>query len=741
MSPPLLLRSLILTLLFPALLSTPTRFVQDTNHDPTLANLEPTTIILQHFGSTSSQAGTMNVIFQLNVLPLLHSVEGHHRAIRDYADRWNWPSTHIDYAHALPSIFNDTLTAYTGMEQLLRATQLTLQDVAPGFAGYDTRANQPHAFPSYGGFPLQRGKRALQFVGLAVQTLFSFLDFYQTSRLALAVTAQGKQIDNLYVIAEQQAERITRLDYDIQNLTRRHEQLQRDLNSATTTLLRAALISTARQTDQAATQNIHDVFTSLDKHRLSRKLIDGDRLPEFWNQLTRQAAASGYELLISRYSHLFQIETSHVTNANGTTFIIVHIPITKTASVLQLHRYVPLPMPITDDSWIQLRPEHDVIAISDTGAFRTMTSESLGQCQRQASVYTCPDANVQFYSDALSILNPASACIWHLYHASYDEAQLSCPKDIFPPFDAAYQLRAGTFIVYSTKPRSAEVYCPNTTPNRLPLSFPRSPVFLEPGCEATVQQGTHNILTITAALSIDAEVSYTPSQWPGRPTDLLNGLNITAYSLARDQLRRDMPTDLALAHSLVNELVDTDRFSSSVNDIRRLRQDFENGGMADTPTRASELAWLVTNTILSFTAFVAIYLAIRWTVRNAPRIVQEAGLAALPRAAAAAAATTASNLAGQAKTFFRRTPTPIQAYPELPTEDGPTEYLSIAELEEQRRRSLRHHARSIEAARANINQLHAMADNIPLAALNAGDRVQHPGPDALPRQDVQQPGA
>jgi hypothetical protein len=191
----------------------------------------------------------------------------------------------------------------------------------------------------------------------------------------------------------------------------------------------------------------------LSKNRLSPDLIQTDQLGQVVTSLKEKAAKKGLVLGISSKEDIFRVDTSHIFFANRTLRIMVHVPAHRADGLLNLYEYVPVPLPLTPTKFVIPTPAAGLLAVSPGKLlFRTMSHDSLHDCDRLLDLYFCHRQNMydKRYTDD---------CMVALYNSDYDKIGKRCPVQVQPREDFLVQLNSSHFILYQPEMGDIDKRC------------------------------------------------------------------------------------------------------------------------------------------------------------------------------------------------------------------------------------------------------------------------------------------
>jgi hypothetical protein len=97
-------------------------------------------------------------------------------------------------------------------------------------------------------------------------------------------------------------------------------------------------------------------------------------------------------------SDLFQVEVSHLYNPKTLQFtLIVHIPLVSNANLLELYKFLPLPIHFNFSSNLSITPDvgqNNLLAIGHSKSFQTISSSDLHSCLHLGDTFFCKGRKV-----------------------------------------------------------------------------------------------------------------------------------------------------------------------------------------------------------------------------------------------------------------------------------------------------------------------------------------------------------
>ena len=145
--------------------------------------------------------------------------------------------------------------------------------------------------------------------------------------------------------------------------------------------------------------------------RLSREIINLiPHLPKEFEDYTKKIKKAGYEITLTTFRHLYEIDTSYYIEKSSTdSYVInafVHIPVSQKDNLFEVFTYVPSIMPFSLNMKHGLKvtegSEGDTIAINEKkNLFVTFNSQKLSECKKVASIHICTNIDSTWSMDTI----------------------------------------------------------------------------------------------------------------------------------------------------------------------------------------------------------------------------------------------------------------------------------------------------------------------------------------------------
>ena len=123
-------------------------------------------------------------------------------------------------------------------------------------------------------------------------------------------------------------------------------------------------------------------WETLFEHRLSPLLVNPKTVKNVMRRLNDAALKHSLVMISTEQEDLYQFSTSHLITKTGQLIILVHCPLVSTSGLLNVYRYVGIPMrPPQIDAHIMANPTYNILAIGrDQSNFRVMNEQELNEC-------------------------------------------------------------------------------------------------------------------------------------------------------------------------------------------------------------------------------------------------------------------------------------------------------------------------------------------------------------------------
>ena len=257
-----------------------------------------------------------------------------------------------------------------------------------------------------------------------------------------SLTVESATTNHAIEVMQDHEKRITVIESRVKHLIRGLDQVQGEAYDA---LKRTVAYESYRRFGEveASTRRIMRGWEKLFAHRLSPELVQADQLDGVMSRLDRLARKHGLEMVSSKKEDLFQFSASHVVTDTGKLIIFVHCPLVPQGGLLQVYRYMPVPIrPPQLDAFIVAQPEEEILAINAAqDSFRALSQRELDACERVKDTYFCRSAN--FYDKRVQ-----DDCLVGLFRANPGAVHGACALDTHPLRDSLVALNGSAYALF-----------------------------------------------------------------------------------------------------------------------------------------------------------------------------------------------------------------------------------------------------------------------------------------------------
>jgi len=200
-----------------------------------------------------------------------------------------------------------------------------------------------------------------------------------------------------------------------------------------------------------------NVVKSAQHHQLAPGALPHDVLDGIIDHVTAVTNKKNLVPFVTFASDLFQIEVSHLyTLATDKFTLILHIPMVTNSNLLDLYKFLPLPIHFNFASNISIMPDvgqTNLLAIGHSQSFQAISSTDLHACLHLGDTFFCKGRKVMETSSKRS-------CLGALYMANSNSIQNNCRFKIAEAREKIFELSENTWAVYSVGTISTKEVCP-----------------------------------------------------------------------------------------------------------------------------------------------------------------------------------------------------------------------------------------------------------------------------------------
>jgi hypothetical protein len=210
-------------------------------------------------------------------------------------------------------------------------------------------------------------KRMIGEIFGSVGTLVGMFNSWEINRIAKGVGENSRKINTIIDISDINSEHLQNLKLSVDKIT--------DIIAAMLKYNSAQLITEIDRTLEMGHEvqtRITNLVQQAQNKRLSVDLLTPKTLKQVFEHLQSQAEQSKLELLITKPSDLFQIETSYL-HTNKTLTLILHVPMVAEENKLNLLQFIPFPLSqsLGANTTVTPKVDQDLIAVGKDHQIQT----------------------------------------------------------------------------------------------------------------------------------------------------------------------------------------------------------------------------------------------------------------------------------------------------------------------------------------------------------------------------------
>lgn len=313
-------------------------------------------------------------------------------------------------------------------------------------------------------------KRQLVEILSGVGTLMGLFNSFEISRIAKGVGENRKKINSIIDITKLNAEHLENLRVSTNKIS----------NIITAMLQNnpAQLISEIDDIldkGNDAVTRITNMVQQAQNKRLSVDLLTPDTLKQLYEHLEDQADKQGLELLISKPSDLFQIDTSYL-HSNKTVTLILHVPMVSEDNKLNLLQFIPFPLSqsLGANTTITPKVDKDLIAVGKQHQYKILGQTDLAACTKLGQNFLCEGRSV-LRTDI------EDSCLGALYLHNLPGTLKNCQFELGETKEHVFQTAPSQWLVSAPETFSSVLQCEKS--HETIFIKPISSITVEPGCK------------------------------------------------------------------------------------------------------------------------------------------------------------------------------------------------------------------------------------------------------------------
>ncbi|XP_040580162.1 uncharacterized protein [Lepeophtheirus salmonis] len=309
-----------------------------------------------------------------------------------------------------------------------------------------------------------RSKRAISgliFLTMAIGTLA-----FGSSAAALVVAETNRInrdiIDKNFDAVKQMIESISAnaTEFDLL-LTERHNlfaDLRKQSNDLMMNMGHYIMCQEHRNKLEHNVQLLEELVEAAHSRRMHLRALPGDKLSLVWNKIQKRAYGQGFGVGMSNVHQLFQndCDTFFITKRDKTVLkIILHVPIYKPDSLMQLYRFWPVPLKINDQYKIVRTKERYIAITENRKMYKVLDESQLASCASNNDILFC-------YQNSIIYKKSQKHCLMALLNENIEEINELC---VLEPYDQemAVQISDTDFLHYTPNEVVAIIKCKNNT--------------------------------------------------------------------------------------------------------------------------------------------------------------------------------------------------------------------------------------------------------------------------------------
>ncbi len=454
------------------------------------ANIAKGEVAFTKLGETSYRTEYITIKLAIDT----DKFESDMRAVKDASLKLRqWGTTDEQFSHTLAT---HTLDAAETIIAIIEARKEQLDQLTKPWS-------EPwHKIPSYRrkrGFfgdlvsnvvsEIPFGRLAWWGLKTIASTAFGWWTAAEVGKARSDAETNGREIKKLQHDTNMLADRAQAADNIVQQLVRSTYNIQRGFlaqNAATSINIFAISMKAHWDAHEAI------IEAALD-HRLSPKALMGRDMSDVKLMVSEAAIERNLEIPINSLADFLQCKTSFISSQQGLD-LIVHVPAAPRDSLMEVYRYVPLPIPLKGGAKATPRLTKDILAIAhDNAFFATLSSTDLLQCKQQGHLFHCPNLNIVRKPDEQeqsSYMIDEGLCLYHLFSHDLEAALKVCPLTLADQPSEIRRVAKGNFMAFVDEDEVGIILCGSSETRQEFILRADSPtnITLGPGCKAVTDK-------------------------------------------------------------------------------------------------------------------------------------------------------------------------------------------------------------------------------------------------------------
>ena len=244
-----------------------------------------------------------------------------------------------------------------------------------------------------------------------------------------------------------------------------------------------------------------DFVTQLQHRRLSITWFSEAQLKKLHAEVLRQAKKHDLVPLTTHLTDYFQLDVSYVRSHPYITAII-HVPCSSSDSIFKVYRYIPFPIPISQNNALQVHTTDDIIAVGHNNHHMVLSQAQLDRCQKRYHKFLCE-------TPLITNTNFSTTCVGSLMDHDQTGIQTHCSLTSIPLQEQVFQINTNQFAIYSPDTFTGRGKCINGTALSALVSR-ITKVTVPSGCSFVLKQ---HVLTVPVNVIATSQPWVQQTKW------------------------------------------------------------------------------------------------------------------------------------------------------------------------------------------------------------------------------------
>jgi len=216
-----------------------------------------------------------------------------------------------------------------------------------------------------------------------------------------------------------------------------------------------------------------DVITAGIDNRLAAGALVTAETDNILRDVQTAAREMGDEMLITKGWELLKCKVSLLpTDDNKSITAFIHVPSVEPGDLLDMYRYISLPVQTPEGINLQVKMDNNVIAMDrrTRSSYRVMSDAQFLSCEALGEILICPNANVVTTTTDIDTRTGSDICLVSMWSQDYDNARRTCTMETVTPDLRAVQVGPNVFLVSTMTETPAWIRCPKQEPFRISIN-------------------------------------------------------------------------------------------------------------------------------------------------------------------------------------------------------------------------------------------------------------------------------